>query len=476
MEALSRGRNHMLSTSCIEEMVTASLASDSSPVILQLLECSEELNADSEVFDLPYFILTLLDGTSFVTKVVLHTTVVPRLHNQEIEVYDMITLTSYERLMGPRNCWISIPLAFPHWSNIVSDWQAYHHSLGYATALYEFHYVWPQVPQSAPPPLTMQVTMIGRGVVPPDLITPMLPVVPPPPVPVPTQVDHLLLIDASLDCIALCYYAWHPTHVPGIMAQPAPLPVVPPALGTALFIGPIQTCSLNVTIRITRLWSKDKGTIDILYHDLTGEINLVVCCAVHAKFADVEVGKVYTIFNLNAIAAVQEYCHLFHRSQLNFHQQQSDITEVPDNGTILEYHFNICQIVQIPELPDKKCIDMPCIIANTSNIMHGKAPRHASYAHQKQGYAAGAWKDGKLALLKNVCINKHHGLSLKTVSDYMKIVWNPASILGYTSMVTWWDFAKEDPTVAPLECCLQCRRRSLSCNLPTDHSSLSSYN
>ncbi|EJT96516.1 hypothetical protein DACRYDRAFT_19275, partial [Dacryopinax primogenitus] len=334
-----------LSTGCIEEMVTVSLASDTSPVILQLLECSKELNAEGDTFDPPYFILTLSDGASFITKVVLHSSVVPRLCNEEIKVYDVITLMSYE------SC-ILMPIAFPGWANIISDWQAYCHSLGYATAPYEFHYVWPQLPQAAPPPLMTQITMMGVGVVPSEYVALMLPVLPPPPVPIPTQVDHLLPINASLDHTAL--HIMQGT-LPMFRDHSAACASAnhTPCVGNNSF-----HCAHSNGANIP---SWDKGTIDILCHDLTGKIDLVVHHPVHAKFASVEVGKVYTIFNLDAIVAVQEYCCSFHTSQLDFHHQQSDIAEVPDDGTIPELHFSICQIIQIPELPDKKCIGLHSI-------------------------------------------------------------------------------------------------------------------
>ncbi|EJU03792.1 hypothetical protein DACRYDRAFT_14798 [Dacryopinax primogenitus] len=395
-----------LSTGCIEEMVTVSLASDTSPVILQLLECSKELNAEGNMFNLPYFILTLLDGASFVTKVVLHSSVVPRLHNEEIEVYNIITLTLYES-----------------WANIVSDWQAGHCSLGYVTAPYKFHYVWPLLPQAVPPPLTTQITMISVGVVPPDFVAPMLPVLPPPPVPIPTQVNCLLPIN----------------------------------------------CKCTKLVRITRIRHKDKGTINVLCHNLMGEIDLVVCHPVCAKFANVEVGK---WFKNTAV-------HSMHPSLTS---TTSRVTSLRSLMMGQSQNF-ILTSAELSKSPNCQIRNVPCIIANTSNVMHRKALRQASYSEGNQGYTAGAqttrvdmwlldntgccihlvafdkyWlqfdgKDGKLALLKNICINKHHSLSLKTVSDYTKIFWNPASIPGYAAMVTWlcilrtfgWDFAKDDP-------------------------------
>ncbi|EJU00949.1 hypothetical protein DACRYDRAFT_16343 [Dacryopinax primogenitus] len=311
--------------------------------------------------------------------------------------------------------------------------------------------------------------IIGVGQVPPKLVALHAPIVAQPAPPIPTQIDQLHLISSPLDPPIMQHYTANPTLLPGPLPQPPVQPLAPPGLGMMPLFANINTIvafmkGLNVCICITQVKPKEHGTIDILCHDATGEIDLDVCRACDLQASDIEEGKIYEIYNVGAMALVQHWCPSFHVTQLNFNNWNND-------GLIPLYFFNYHPIIQLPSIPDKKIINVPCIIANTSNVMHGKAPRHASFGHASAApmmridmwlvddsgrsvclvafnefWAELEGTDGCVALLKNIAVDCTYGMSLKTVASYTKVFFEPAIIPGYADLTAWWEAAKDNPS------------------------------
>ncbi|KZT59473.1 hypothetical protein CALCODRAFT_481541 [Calocera cornea HHB12733] len=323
------------------------------------------------------------------------------------------------------------------------------------------------------------VTIVGVGDVPDHLIAQSQPVVPRPPEPRAYVVDQDFPMNEPLDAEAVQHYAENPGLLPGAAAQPDPLPWQMPGWGPPPKITPIQEVvayNRNVYVigRVSRITPRNK-TVDLVLHDAGSEIDLVVKQCKDPKMSaferaeGIQVGKVYCVTNLNVVASVQHWCRSYHPAQLVFVAPEAEFLEVPDDGTIPRMHLNLRKIAQLPSIPDRKPVDVACIIVNTSNVMYGRAPHEASFDHAQpasttrmdmwvadEGGHVGHfiafdqfWRrlegsDGRVALLKNVLVDKSRGLSIRTDAAHTQILWDD-EVPNHAELLAWWDFAKDDP-------------------------------
>ncbi|EJU01251.1 hypothetical protein DACRYDRAFT_107807 [Dacryopinax primogenitus] len=197
------------------------------------------------------------------------------------------------------------------WQDVNNPYSGYLHSLDLVTKPEEMAPANHLLVQAAHHAASsrMVFTIVGMGQVPPELVAPHAPVVAQPVPPSQTEIDQLFPISAPLGPASMQHYDANPTFLPSALPQLPVQPFAPPALGTVLVFMNVNTIvafmkGLNMCMCITHVKLKDHGTINILCHDGTGEIDLVVWRAYALQAGNVEEGKTYGIYNVAAITSV----------------------------------------------------------------------------------------------------------------------------------------------------------------------------
>ncbi|KZT62718.1 hypothetical protein CALCODRAFT_479006 [Calocera cornea HHB12733] len=228
--------------------------------------------------------------------------------------------------------------------------------------------------------------------------------------------------------------------------------------------------TVDVWVRINRI--DDKGvTTDLVVHDETGKIDIVIRPGLKRHTRRLRVGRCYQLYGATCVPTAI-FCRTFHPVQLSL-DEGCQIFEC-NEPSIPEWIIEPRKLNQLVRGVPNKPIDVWCVIMNTSEVIPGKAKgdptkgwdrapsltRCEVWATDKTLTAVRivAWdefpeqlygRDGEVVLLHNVTMEdgRRDEICLKTVSGLTEILRGqdaPELAPAYNDMIAWWIAAAAD--------------------------------